>query len=48
MVLPALAAVLFVVVVGYILGPAAQPGPPRCRAGNFSRTIATDGQGGAL
>ena len=48
-VLVALAAVLLVVAVGFILSPAGRPAPPCRRAGGFSRAIAdrTDGEGGA-
>jgi hypothetical protein len=47
-VLLALGAVLFVVVLGFILSPAGRPVPPRRRTGGFSRAIAdrTDGDGG--
>ncbi len=45
----ALAAVLFVLAVGFILSPAGRPTPPRRRAGGFSRAIAdrSDPDGGA-
>jgi hypothetical protein len=44
------AVVLFVVVMGFILGPTGRPAAHRRRAGGFSRAIAdrTDGEGGAL
>ena len=45
----AVAAVLFVLTVGFILSPAGRPAPPRRRAGGFSRAIAdrAGGEGGA-
>jgi uncharacterized membrane protein YhiD involved in acid resistance len=45
----ALAALIFVLAVVFILSPAGRPAPPRRRAGGFSRAIAdrTDGEGGA-
>jgi hypothetical protein len=44
-----LTALIFVVLIGLILGPAGRPTPPRHRAGGFSRAIAdrTDGEGAA-
>lgn len=47
-VLLALASVLLVLAVGFILSPAGRPTPPQRRAGGFSRAIAdrTDGEGG--
>jgi len=45
----ALAAVLFVVLIGLILSPGGRPTPPRRRTGGFSRAIAdrTKGEEGA-
>jgi hypothetical protein len=47
-VLLALAAVIFVVLVGFALSPASRPIPSRRRAGGFSRAIAdrAEGEGG--
>jgi hypothetical protein len=47
-VLLAVAAMVFVVLIGLILSPAGRPAPPRPRVGGFSRAIAdrADGQGG--
>ena len=47
-VLFALAAVIFGVLVGFVLSPAGRPIPARRRAGGFSRAIAdrADGEGG--
>lgn len=36
----ALAAVLFVALLGFVLSPGGRPAPPRRRAGGFSRAIA--------
>ncbi|HEY4409710.1 MAG TPA: hypothetical protein VGO87_07495 [Acidimicrobiia bacterium] len=46
----AVAMVVLVVLVEFILSPAGRPTPRRHRAGGFSRAIAdrTDGQGGDL
>jgi hypothetical protein len=46
-VLLALGALVFVVLVGFILSAAGRPGPRRRRTGGFSRAIAglTDGRG---
>jgi len=46
-VLLALAAVVLVALIGFILSPMGRPVPPRRRAGGFSRAIADrpDGEG---
>jgi hypothetical protein len=48
MVVLALVAVIFCVLVGFVLSPAGRPIPSRRRAGGFSRAIAdrADGEGG--
>jgi hypothetical protein len=44
-VLLALATVLFIALIGFVLSPAGRPAPPRRRAGGFSRAIADRADG---